>query len=361
MAFLAPRPSPPARHRRHLLPKWQFHSDRRHLTSLGRHLPELVGPIAMVNTTRFTTPNPIFTLQITKTSIKTNPRRDWYRSAQATRSGFDDTDDSDASASAARKELQSHELAALAACFVFPVIGTWLLHAIRGNLSRPSEGLVSNYNLTIFLLASEVRPVAHLLRLIQKRTLYLQRVVASSPSSDPSTLADMAKRLEELEAHVAEAASAKAKDPVDVGSAQAAEVRKSIQPDIEALNRAVRRYEKRSTLFALQTEQRFGRVEARAGDALALAAAAQRNEEGRSGFARVLLEWVCACVIVPVQFGVSVLGLPGRVVSGSLDAVKGMLGWKVRPKSRAKGKMEAGSAARRGPSVQRRPVKSTSA
>lgn len=251
----------------------------------------------MVNTTRFTTPNPIFTLQITKPSIKTNPRRDWYRSAQATRSGFDDTDDSDASASAARKELQSHELAALAACFVFPVIGTWLLHAIRGNLSRPSEGLVSNYNLTIFLLASEVRPVAHLLRLIQKRTLYLQRVVASSPSSDPSTLADMAKRLEELEAHVAEAASAKAKDPVDVGSAQAAEVRKSIQPDIEALNRAVRRYEKRSTLFALQTEQRFGRVEARAGDALALAAAAQRNEEGRSGFARVLLEWVCACVV----------------------------------------------------------------
>ncbi|KAJ5319193.1 uncharacterized protein N7506_011897 [Penicillium brevicompactum] len=290
---------------------------------------------------------------------------DWYRSAQATRSGFDDQtpfDDTN-EATAARRELQTHELSALTACFIFPVIGTWLLHTIRGNLSRPSEGLVSNYNLTIFLLASEVRPVAHLLRLIQKRTLYLQRIVAASPSSDPATLADLSKRLEELEAHVAESAvRANDPDPTDAGSciAQAAEVRKLIQPDIEALNRAVRRYEKRSALFALQTDQRFGRLEAQAGDALALAAAAQRKEAARSGFALVLLEWVCACVVVPVQTVVSVLGLPGRVVSGSLNAVRGMLGWKVSPKVRAKGKKtETGSSTRQGVSVQRKSVKST--
>ena len=151
-------------------------------------------------------------------------------------------------------------------------------------------------------------------------------------------------------------------DPTDAGSciAQAAEVRKLIQPDIEALNRAVRRYEKRSALFALQTDQRFGRLEAQAGDALALAAAAQRKEAARSGFALVLLEWVCACVVVPVQTVVSVLGLPGRVVSGSLNAVRGMLGWKVSSKVRAKGKKtETGSSTRQGVSVQRKSVKST--
>ncbi|CAG8055434.1 unnamed protein product [Penicillium olsonii] len=293
---------------------------------------------------------------------------DWYRSAQATRSGLDDQtpfeEDSSSEAAAARKELQTHELAALTACFVFPVIGTWLLHAIRGSLSRPSEGLVSNYNLTIFLLASEVRPIAHLLRLIQKRTLYLQRIVTSSPPSDPSTLADLTKRLEELEAHVAETATREKKvagpeTDSSLVSQAVAEIRKSIQPDIEALNRAVRRYEKRSSLFALQTDQRFVRLEAQAGDAIALAAAAQRSQAARSGYALVLLEWVCAFVVVPVQIGVSAVGLPGRLVAGSLDAVKGMLGFKGKSKARPKGKTVAGSSsARQGGSAQRRPMKS---
>ncbi|CAG8931770.1 unnamed protein product [Penicillium salamii] len=293
---------------------------------------------------------------------------DWYRSAQATRSGFDDQtpfeEDSSKEAAAARKELQVHELAALTACFLFPLIGTWLLHAIRGSLSRPSEGLVSNYNLTIFLLASEVRPIAHLLRLIQKRTLHLQRIVTSEPSTDPTTLADLTKRLEELEAHVADTATREknvATTETDTSrvSQAVAEMRKSVQPDIEALNRAVRRYEKRSALFAMQTDQRFVRLEAQSGDAIALAAAAQRSQAARSGYALVLLEWVCALVVVPVQIGVSAVGLPGRMVSGALDAVKGMLGWKGKSKSRPKGKSGTGaSSARQGVSVQRRPVKS---
>ncbi|CAI7608018.1 unnamed protein product [Penicillium crustosum] len=313
---------------------------------------------------------------------------DWYRSAQAIRreeSGFparddpqfeldDDHEPQHKEAAIAISELQIHELAALAACFIFPIVGTCLLHAIRSSLSRPSEGLVSNYNLTIFLLASEVRPVAHLLRLIQKRTLHLQRIVSSStdPIVTPTTLQDLTKRLEELEAHVAETASARlAAQPTDKDSyplspkeqeqkqpetslslvaSAALETRKAIQPDIEALNRAVRRYEKRSALFSLQTDQRFVRLETQAGDAIALAAAAKRSAESRRpNYALVLLDWACACVVVPAQIALSLGSLPGRAVARCWDtAMRMLLGRKValqqrsKPKSGSKGKAGAG-------------------
>ncbi|KAJ5165112.1 uncharacterized protein N7500_006942 [Penicillium coprophilum] len=309
---------------------------------------------------------------------------DWYRSAQAIRreeSGFPAPGDppyeldqeqepqpKQKEAATATSELQIHELIALAACFIFPIIGTWLLHAIRSSLSRPSEGLVSNYNLTIFLLASEVRPAAHLLRLIQNRTLHLQRIIASSanPVINPTTLDDLTKRLEELEAHVAETATArlatqnnvspKEKDPLETSSSivthAAVETRKAIQPDIEALNRAVRRYEKRSALFTLQTDQRFAHLETKAADAFTLAAAAQRSAESRRpNYALVLLDWACACIVVPAQIALSVLGWPGRVVSGWWDAVRRIvMGRKVRvqPQPQQRSKSKSGSKGKTG-------------
>jgi hypothetical protein len=254
------------------------------------------------------------------------------------------------------KELQIHELIALGSCFVFPVIGTWLLHAIRSSLSRPSEGLVSNYNLTIFLLASEIRPFAHLLKLGQARTLHLQRVVASNHDDEINTekVRDLSKRLEELEAHVAEAAASRlassssmdAKYSPDLITQAVVESRRALSPDIEALNRAVRRYEKRTALTALQTDTRFQQLEAQTRDAIALAAAAQRASlNRRQSYAFTLIDWASACIVVPTQIAVSILSLPGRIASRCLLAAQRMIGLKrfnPQPRSKSvKGKSRA--------------------
>ncbi|CEJ60041.1 hypothetical protein PMG11_08634 [Penicillium brasilianum] len=235
------------------------------------------------------------------------------------------------------KELQIHELIALGSCFVFPVIGTWLLHAIRSSLSRPSEGLVSNYNLTIFLLAAEIRPFAHLLKLGQARTLHLQRVVASNYEDDINSekVLDLSKRLEELEAHVAEAAAARfasssssdTKDTPDLITQAVVESRRALGPDIEALNRAVRRYEKRTALTALQTDTRFQQLEAQTRDAIALAAAAQRaSQNRRQSYAFTLIDWACACVVIPTQIAFSIFNIPGRIASRCMLAAQRMFG-----------------------------------
>ncbi|KAL8796475.1 MAG: hypothetical protein Q9195_001149 [Heterodermia aff. obscurata] len=246
---------------------------------------------------------------------------DWYRSAQAIYQGDslpppshsqsssdtiveEDDQDSpsefptppefkppppDPSQTAAAAELRTHELLALLACFIFPLVSTWLLHHIRSQLSRPSEGLVSNYNLTIFLLASELRPLSHLIKLIQARTLHLQRI-ASPTATDvdlstltPQSLSALTSRLDDLEAHIASTQSPDPKPtangnlPLSSANDIINSVRKSLNPDIEALNRAVRRYEKRATLLSMQTESRLVDLESRLSDAITLAAAAERN------------------------------------------------------------------------------------
>lgn len=232
----------------------------------------------------------------------------------------------------ATSELRIYELLALFSCFCFPVIGAWLLHTIRSQLSRPSEGLVSNYNLTIFLLASELRPLSHLIRMVQARTLYLQRTLNATTldAKFPSQVLDLTARVNELEANTSSANSS----AINPASSTAAtkltdEVRALVQPDLDALNRAVRRYEKRATLLAMQTESRIQDLEGRMSDAITLAAAAERSSstypKARQGSALILLDWICSIVVLPVQAAWVAVSLPTRLASSVLELVEGFL------------------------------------
>ncbi len=215
----------------------------------------------------------------------------------------------------ATNELYMHETLALLSCFLFPMLGAYLLHTIRSQLTRPSEGLVSNYNLTIFILASELRPMAHLVKLIQSRTLHLQRVVNSNPyaNSNGKPRADvdeLVRRLEDLEARSSIPATPQPSSEPTLNGKQSAvlttEIRRSLQPDLDALNRAVRRYEKRATIQAFQTESRLHELEARLNDAISLAASAARQR----GFADIVVEWAAKVVVIPVQAMGAVASLP---------------------------------------------------
>jgi hypothetical protein len=225
---------------------------------------------------------------------------------------------------AAAKELYRHELLALLSCFLFPVLGAYLLHTIRSQLSRPSEGLVSNYNLTIFLLASELRPMAHLVKLVQSRTLHLQRIVKSNPYNnerDITHVKDLVRRVEELEARSSNLQSSgndSTMEPALSGKQSAmltAEVRRALQPDLDALNRAVRRYEKRATLQAFQTDSRLLDLEARLNDAISLAAAAANNGLLQRGFTSLIFAWAASAIVLPFQALGAFARLPIKVTT----------------------------------------------
>ncbi|KAF4585610.1 hypothetical protein GQ602_004915 [Ophiocordyceps camponoti-floridani] len=188
------------------------------------------------------------------------------------------------------RELYIHEMLALLSCLGFPLASAYLLHAIRAQLSRPSEGLVSNYNLSIFLLVAELRVFSHVLKLVRERTLHLQRVAHADQLVPVQSAADgLAGRIAVLEAAVASGQQQQQQQQQQQGgvvgtggvvkndAALTRDVRNAIQPELDALNRAVRRYEKKATLLQMQTEARFSAVDARLEDAVALAAAAAKH------------------------------------------------------------------------------------
>ncbi|OJD22544.1 hypothetical protein ACJ73_06108 [Blastomyces percursus] len=250
-------------------------------------------------------------------------------------------------AKAAIAELHRHEIAALASCFLLPLIGAWLLHALRSQLSRPSEGLVSNYNLTVFLLAAEIRPFSHLLKMVQARTLHLQRVVSSGTqdrreTTDASKILDLSTRLEELEAHIAESASQNQDQyqyqhqtqhspshttheergnlsptsPTIKSTLQ--DNKQPAQPDLSALTRAMRRYEKRTALHAHETETRLQSLEKRLNDAIALSNVVAEQQRGTvaprgSSVYILLLNRMCAAIVLPAQMAWALCSMPFRM------------------------------------------------
>lgn len=166
--------------------------------------------------------------------------------------------------------------------------------------------------------------------MVQARTLYLQRTLNATTldAKFPSPVLDLTARVNELEAHISSAnGSANNLASSTAATKITAEVRALLQPDLDALNRAVRRYEKRATLLAMQTESRIQDLEARMSDAITLAAAAERSSstysKARQGSTLILFDWICSIVVLPVQAAWVAVSLPARLASSVLEVVEG--------------------------------------
>jgi hypothetical protein len=143
---------------------------------------------------------------------------------------------------AAAINLRRTELFALASCVVSPLIGGWLLHHIREFLSRPSEGLVSTFNITLFVMAAELRPALKLMEMIKQRSLYLQKIVhrdmleANIPVPTPLDISPLNARIEFLEGTIEDLRMSVVR--VQGGREEVVTgVREGVRADVEALNR----------------------------------------------------------------------------------------------------------------------------
>ncbi|KAH0373198.1 hypothetical protein KCU65_g679, partial [Aureobasidium melanogenum] len=267
---------------------------------------------------------------------------DWYRSAQAQFSldqlgkESDEDDQQGQSPEESQKSqeqedaaanLRQHELLALISTFVFPACAAYLLHVIRGQLSRPSEGLVSDYNLTIFLLAAEIRPIRQLIRLFTHRTIHLQRIVRGNNDSSAlgkkdKAIAELASRLVILEEKFGDQLSSPGASIVqkDEVTALSSDIRKRYEPRLDALERAVRRYEKRATTLTLLTEQRLQSLENRLQDALSLAAVAAQSS-GKPGIIAAVLSTLARTLAVPLEFAWFVFVWPLKMTESAFKKV----------------------------------------
>ncbi|CAN9365624.1 unnamed protein product [Alternaria alternata] len=241
----------------------------------------------------------------------------------------------------AREALKRSEMLAFVGCFLGPLLGALLMHTIRGQLMR-AEGIVSDANLSIFLLIAEIPPVNRLIKMRTERILHLQRIVREAPR-EPVRSADtqqLSQRISELEGRVdgVQTTNNNANE-VDVEKLSA-EVRQTTQLQLDALNRAVRRYEKRHMAQSLQIEARFQDLEARLKDALALAAAAARTGQ-RPGVIAMTLSWIAGTISYMLQVAWDVVMYPFRIAVVAVSMAKSLF---VRDERRVRRKGKGGGA-----------------
>ncbi|KAK6353525.1 hypothetical protein TWF696_005488 [Orbilia brochopaga] len=208
----------------------------------------------------------------------------------------------------ANRELARDRKLALFFCFVGPLLGAWLLHSIRSQLSRPGESLLSTFNITVFVLGAEIRPSAHIINLIRSRTRQLQNARQRPP---PSKIQEMTSKIEELSLQLQLLRNAVNHEDEMLGS-----LKKGIQPDLDALNRAVRRYERKEALQSAQTEERLAYLDRRINDALTLAAsaAASAQESRTNSVSHIIVTWIAWSISIPFVLVAKAIALPTKVI-----------------------------------------------
>lgn len=219
--------------------------------------------------------------------------------------------------------LRRTETVALVWCFLGPLLGAWLLHTMRIFLSPSSESLMNDVNLSVFVLVAEARPFALVCRLEKSRVHRLQTVAYLDPraaSQAPEELRNIAQRLDLLESRLVSVSESQEKKDVSK-EVISSSVRQDLQPQLDALNRAVRRYEKRSVVQTMQTEARLNELEARLRDALSLAAAAARNGQ-KPGLVFRALEWIGGLIVYWTRSAWAVLVYPVYVAGNCLASIK---------------------------------------
>ena len=99
-------------------------------------------------------------------------------------------------------------------------------------------------------MAAELRPISHVIKLKQSRMVRLQRIVRPDTKdlSAKTDAPELSRRLAEVEARLAEPIVSSDAETIKLS----ATVRQGLQPQLDALNRAVRRYEKRQAAQAIQ-------------------------------------------------------------------------------------------------------------
>lgn len=216
---------------------------------------------------------------------------------------------------------------------------------------------MENAPLTIFVLGAEILPIRRVAEMVLARTLHLQRIVTSYDTLQTakrreareelsSRLEYMAKRLETLEATGVSPIPSSTESKVPELTQASEQLRLNHQNQLDALNRAVRRYEKRALTQSIMVEGRLKDLEARINDALTLAAAASRRSQ-KSGIIAYTLDTAASLFLLPLSATRSLLSWPIEVCS---DFYRFLFGPRKTKKKKLRSKAEEARMASRGKS-----------
>ncbi|KDE03251.1 hypothetical protein MVLG_06245 [Microbotryum lychnidis-dioicae p1A1 Lamole] len=150
------------------------------------------------------------------------------------------------------RQLKKTELLSLLVTMLVPAAGSGLLYYARGLLSDPDR-YINRFLISIFAVATSVKPFLHFAKLVQHNSLYHQEQVWY-PSTEVHFLR---RRIETLEQDLSQLTRAFAtKDDVR-------NLRDGVDVPLSQLSKAVRRFDRKEEYLRLSSEERFLLLEQR--------------------------------------------------------------------------------------------------
>ncbi|CAO0792500.1 unnamed protein product [Mucor circinelloides] len=148
-------------------------------------------------------------------------------------------------------ELRRHEVAGLLWVILSPAIAGYTLQYSRYLLSNVDR-YISAFNVTVFILAASIKPISHVMVLLQERTMFLQSeaLVSESQVQVLQTKMDLLER----ELYGLRKAYATKKDLGQV-------VTEDINPSLQQLAKALKRFEKRDLALRTWSEEQFASID----------------------------------------------------------------------------------------------------
>ncbi|KAK4051837.1 hypothetical protein OIV83_002542 [Microbotryomycetes sp. JL201] len=148
--------------------------------------------------------------------------------------------------------LRRAELTSLLATMLVPAAGSYLLVYVRQLLSDPDR-YINRSIISLFAIATAVKPTMHFAKLVKNNSLYHQEQVWY-PNSEVHLLR---RRVEALEKDLSQLTRAFAtKDDVRT-------LRDGVDVPLTQLSKAVRRFDRKEEVLRLTSEERFARLDSR--------------------------------------------------------------------------------------------------
>lgn len=201
-------------------------------------------------------------------------------------------------------QLRIAELEAFGGLIVGPLLGAALLNYVRSTMARPANGLITNFNITVFVLAAELRPLRIAFEYLTKRSSNLQEELTDVV---PARYEAMQHRLEELanDLHNVRTSFTMNDASLELNSHH----KTSFKDDSEIgqLKYALKKFEKYEANAKHELESKIYTLERRLAD---LSARTQPVSASASTLMHILLD----LLLLPVQLLWKAITLPLRLV-----------------------------------------------
>ncbi|BFZ53041.1 hypothetical protein PYCC9005_000064 [Savitreella phatthalungensis] len=235
-----------------------------------------------------------------------------------------------------------------------PVLGALLLNYVRSVMARPANGLISNFNIGIFVLSAEIRPIRLTYYYLVHRSDEFQKQLVDAPESRYEAMSSVVLSLQEevgrlkmeLERQAISAAGQEARQRRPSASVKqgataalpdkeqiAAAASAAAQGEVDALKRALRRYERHDQQLKDQWERRLQDIETTlirqrdlvdspintrrvSFEGIPRTSAASTSGSTKRGAIGTVVHALISVVKLPARLVWTVISLPARVVHG---------------------------------------------